>query len=53
MLELLRIEIETTMALIGATAIGEIDASYVARDDTHFGGGSPFPLLDLVDEMQP
>lgn len=53
MLELLRIEIETTMALIGATSIGEIDATYVARDDTHFGGASAFPLLDLDDEMQP
>jgi glycolate oxidase len=53
MLELLRIELETTMALLGVTSIGEIDESYVARDDTHFGGGSPFPLLDLEDEMQP
>jgi isopentenyl diphosphate isomerase/L-lactate dehydrogenase-like FMN-dependent dehydrogenase len=53
MLELLRIEIETTMALIGVTSVGELDASYVARDDNRAGSVTPFPLLDELDEMQP
>ena len=53
MLELLRIEIETTMALIGVTSIGELDATYVARDDNRAGSITPFPLLDEFDETQP
>jgi glycolate oxidase len=53
MLELLRIEVETAMALIGVTSIGELDATYVARDDNRAGSITPFPLLDEPDETQP
>jgi isopentenyl diphosphate isomerase/L-lactate dehydrogenase-like FMN-dependent dehydrogenase len=53
MLELLRIEIETTMALIGVTSLGEIDQTYIARDTNRAGSVTAFPLLDLEDETQP
>jgi isopentenyl diphosphate isomerase/L-lactate dehydrogenase-like FMN-dependent dehydrogenase len=53
MLELIRIEIEATMALIGVTKIGELDASYVARDTNGAGSVTAFPLLDDFDETQP
>ena len=53
MLELIRIEIETTMALIGVTSIGELDETYVARAEGHAGSGTAFPLLDIDDETQP
>jgi isopentenyl diphosphate isomerase/L-lactate dehydrogenase-like FMN-dependent dehydrogenase len=44
MLELLRIEVETTMALLGVTALRQLDKSYVAKADASIGRG-PFPLL--------
>jgi glycolate oxidase len=53
MLELIRVEIEATMALIGVTSLGEIDASYLARDTNHAGSVTAFPLLDEDDETQP
>jgi isopentenyl diphosphate isomerase/L-lactate dehydrogenase-like FMN-dependent dehydrogenase len=44
MLELVGIEIETTMALLGVTKLKHLDTSYIARADASAGGG-PFPLL--------
>ena len=44
MLELLRIEIETTMALLGVTSLKQLDRSYVERCDASIGNGA-FPLL--------
>jgi isopentenyl diphosphate isomerase/L-lactate dehydrogenase-like FMN-dependent dehydrogenase len=44
MLELMQVEIETTMALIGVTSLKQIDASYVERAEASIGRG-PFPLL--------
>jgi glycolate oxidase len=44
MLELMQVEIETTMALIGVTSLKQIDASYVTRAEASIGRG-PFPLL--------
>jgi isopentenyl diphosphate isomerase/L-lactate dehydrogenase-like FMN-dependent dehydrogenase len=44
MLELVRIEIETTMALLGVTALRQLDKSYVAKADASIGRGA-FPLL--------
>ena len=45
MLELVRIEIETTMALLGVTKLKQLDRSYIARADASIGTGS-FPLLN-------
>ncbi len=53
MLELIRVEIEATMALIGVTSLGQIDESYVARDENRAGSLTAFPLLDEDDETQP
>jgi isopentenyl diphosphate isomerase/L-lactate dehydrogenase-like FMN-dependent dehydrogenase len=44
MLELMRIEIETTMALLGVTSLKQLDTSYIAMADASIGTG-PFPLL--------
>jgi isopentenyl diphosphate isomerase/L-lactate dehydrogenase-like FMN-dependent dehydrogenase len=44
MLELMQIEIETTMALLGITSLAQIDSSYIARADASIGRGA-FPLL--------
>lgn len=44
MLELLRVEIETTMALLGVTSLKQLDTSYLAMADASIGMG-PFPLL--------
>jgi isopentenyl diphosphate isomerase/L-lactate dehydrogenase-like FMN-dependent dehydrogenase len=44
MLELVRIELETTMALLGVTALRQLDKTYVAKADASIGRG-PFPLL--------
>lgn len=44
MLEIMRVEIETTMALLGITSLKQLDASYVARADASVGRGA-FPLL--------
>jgi isopentenyl diphosphate isomerase/L-lactate dehydrogenase-like FMN-dependent dehydrogenase len=44
MLELVRLEIETTMALLGVTKLKQLDSSYIARVDPGVGAG-PFPLL--------
>jgi isopentenyl diphosphate isomerase/L-lactate dehydrogenase-like FMN-dependent dehydrogenase len=44
MLEILRIEIETTMALLGVTTLKQLDRSYIERCDASIGNG-PFPLL--------
>jgi isopentenyl diphosphate isomerase/L-lactate dehydrogenase-like FMN-dependent dehydrogenase len=44
MLELMHIEIETTMALLGVTSLKQLDASYLARADASFGRGA-FPLV--------
>jgi glycolate oxidase len=44
MLELLRLEIETTMALLGVTSLKQLDTSYIARADASIGRGA-FPLL--------
>jgi len=53
MLELLEDEIATTMGLLGVTSLGELDRSFVARDENFSGCGTAFPLLDLTDAMQP
>jgi isopentenyl diphosphate isomerase/L-lactate dehydrogenase-like FMN-dependent dehydrogenase len=53
MLELLRIEIEATMALLGVTALGQLDETYLARDNHRAGSVTAFPLLDIEDETQP
>ncbi|HEY5348410.1 MAG TPA: alpha-hydroxy acid oxidase [Candidatus Lustribacter sp.] len=53
MLELIRVEIEATMALIGVSALGELDETYVARDNNRAGSVTAFPLLDVDDETQP
>jgi len=44
MLELMQIEIETTMALLGITSLRQLDSSYVARAEASIGRGA-FPLL--------
>jgi glycolate oxidase len=44
MLEILRIEIETTMALLGVTSLKQLDRSYIERCDASIGNGA-FPLL--------
>ncbi len=44
MLELVRIEVETTMALLGVTTLRQLDKSYVAKADASIGRGA-FPLL--------
>jgi glycolate oxidase len=44
MLELLRGEVETTMALLGVTRLKDVDRSYVARAGASAGAGA-FPLL--------
>jgi isopentenyl diphosphate isomerase/L-lactate dehydrogenase-like FMN-dependent dehydrogenase len=44
MLELLRLEIETTMALLGVTSLKQLDTSYIVRADASIGRGA-FPLL--------
>jgi hypothetical protein len=42
-----------TTALIGVTTLGELDETYVARDNNHAGGVTTFPVLEVDDETQP
>ena len=44
MLDLMLVEIETTMALLGVTSLKQIDASYIGPADASIGRGA-FPLL--------
>ena len=44
MLELMRIEIETTMALLGVTSLKQLNGSYLAMADASIGAGA-FPLV--------
>jgi hypothetical protein len=39
--------------LIGVTTLGELDETYVARDNNHAGGVTTLPVLEVDDETQP
>lgn len=47
MLEIVEYEMTTAMALLGVTALDQLNASYVRRADPGIGRGA-FPLLDMV-----